>query len=162
MVNFVPKRNTMYLSVTPFPTLRSFSPLHGYTLANVKPSSTLASWHVREIGLTLRVWSVSLILQNFTLIWNSFVFCVKLGKVWSLKSNKTDHLNLTLASCTSSLVYLVHSIKSLITKQYHSTYSSEDNLQIQWLLKSWHLWSEMRNWSFSSAISNHESCNRRY
>ena len=37
MVNFVPKRNTMYLSVTPFPTLLSFSPLDGYTLANVKP-----------------------------------------------------------------------------------------------------------------------------
>ena len=55
MVNFVPKRNTMYLSVTPFPTLLSFSPLDGYTLANVKPTSTLASWHVREIGLTLRV-----------------------------------------------------------------------------------------------------------
>ena len=55
MVNFVPKRNTMYLSVTPFPALLSFSPLDGYTLANVKPPSTLASWHVREIGLTLRV-----------------------------------------------------------------------------------------------------------
>ena len=26
--------------------------MDGYTLDNVKPYSTLASWHVREIGLT--------------------------------------------------------------------------------------------------------------
>ena len=37
--------------------------IDGYTLANMKPSSTLASWHVREIGLT----SSSMHLEGVTL-----------------------------------------------------------------------------------------------